>query len=90
MYFLATTDKMDTYTRAQVAEHNSQESCWVILNGQVLDLTGFEAKHPGKLAFVRGAGTDIGELMSKIHKGTGHSANAYEWAKEFVIGDLID
>lgn len=81
---------MPTYTRAEVAEHKTRESCWVILDGQVLDLTGFEEKHPGKLAFFHGAGGDIGALMGKIHGGAGHAERAYAWAKEFVIGELAD
>lgn len=81
---------MPSYTREQVAEHNNKSSCWVILNGKVLDLTGFEAEHPGKLAFYHGAGKDIDEMMKGIHRGAGHDASAYDWAQKFVIGDLAE
>ncbi len=77
------------YTVEQVAKHNTQEDCWVILNGMVLNLTGFEKDHPGKIAFVKYAGTDVTEIMTKIHKGQGHSAEAYEWAKKFQIGIVV-
>ena len=79
---------MEEYTVAQVAEHNSAQDCWVILNGDVLDLTNFAAVHPGKGAHLYGAGRDIGELMQKIHGQQGHPAGAYEWAKSFKIGTI--
>lgn len=75
-------------TLAQVQQHNTADDCWVILNNQVLDLTGFEKEHPGKTAFVKYAGTDITEILTKIHGGKGHAPGAYEWAKKFVIGEL--
>lgn len=29
------------YTIADVAKHNSEKDCWVVINGEVLDVTGF-------------------------------------------------
>ncbi len=36
-----------TYTSADVALHNNQNSCWTIVSGNVYDLTTFISKHPG-------------------------------------------
>ena len=33
--------------KAQVAKHNSRESCYVIVDGQVYDVTNFLEEHPG-------------------------------------------
>merc|ERR1711957_970634 len=35
------------YTLADVATHNSKASCWVVLDGKVLDVTTFLGDHPG-------------------------------------------
>jgi L-lactate dehydrogenase (cytochrome) len=35
------------WTAAEVAQHNSPESCWVIISGHVYDLTDFLHNHPG-------------------------------------------
>lgn len=79
-----------TFTREEIAKHNTAEDCWVILNGKVLDLStaNFTDHHPGKTAYIKGAGQDVTEMMSTIHKGSGHSKNAYEWAEKFVIGTV--
>jgi L-lactate dehydrogenase (cytochrome) len=34
-------------TAAEVSKHNSRESCWVVITGQVYDVTGFLDDHPG-------------------------------------------
>jgi cytochrome b involved in lipid metabolism len=35
------------YTVSTVATHNSETSCWSIINGNVYDLTSFVGDHPG-------------------------------------------
>lgn len=32
---------------AQITAHNSVEDCWIVVNGQVWDLTEFAPEHPG-------------------------------------------
>lgn len=34
------------YTAAEVAEHSSEDSCWIILHGKVYDVTTFLKDHP--------------------------------------------
>ena len=35
------------YTLAEVAQHRTRESCWVVLSGSVYDFTPFIDEHPG-------------------------------------------
>jgi len=35
------------YTMEEVAEHNKKDNCWVVIQGQVLDVTDFLEDHPG-------------------------------------------
>jgi len=56
------------YTLADVAKHNNKESCWVVLDGQVLDVTNFLKDHPGgELAILTFAGKDATEEFNMIH-----------------------
>jgi cytochrome b involved in lipid metabolism len=37
----------DVIARAELAQHNSQESCWVAYQGEVYDVTDWLGRHPG-------------------------------------------
>jgi len=37
-----------TFTQSDVASHNSANSLWITIDGDVYDLTKFQDDHPGK------------------------------------------
>src|ERR1700755_2408563 len=52
----------------EVAKHNSRDSCWVILYGQVWDVTEFLPEHPGGANIIlKLAGKDATEEYDPIH-----------------------
>merc|ERR1740138_2002235 len=55
-------------TMAEVAKHSSKTDCWVVVDGQVLDVTKFLGEHPGgELAILTFAGKDATEEFNMIH-----------------------
>ncbi|CAE7842186.1 CYB2, partial [Symbiodinium necroappetens] len=51
-----------------VGKHNSKTDCWVVVDGQVLDVTSFLSEHPGgELAILTFAGKDATEEFNMIH-----------------------
>merc|ERR1711963_507509 len=47
------------YTLEEVAKHTSKSDCWVVVNGEVLNVTKFLSEHPGgELAILTFAGKD--------------------------------
>lgn len=55
-------------TSEQLAQHNSSQSCWVAIRGQVYDVTQYLTSHPGGLAAIlRWAGKDATEEYEPIH-----------------------
>merc|ERR1712100_191441 len=56
------------YTVEEVAKHTSKTDCWVVVSGQVLDVTSFLSQHPGgELAILTFAGKDATEEFNMIH-----------------------
>merc|ERR1719373_901451 len=56
------------YTLEEVAKHTTKQDCWVVVNGEVLDVTKFLGEHPGgELAIITFAGKDASEEFNMIH-----------------------
>ncbi|CAJ1407884.1 unnamed protein product [Effrenium voratum] len=56
------------YSMEEVAKHTSKSDCWVVVSGQVLDVTSFLSEHPGgELAILTFAGKDATEEFNMIH-----------------------
>ena len=64
-----------SYSAAQVAAHNSRESCWSTINGNVYDLTSWIPKHPGgEEAILKLCGTDGSAQFNNKHGGGAQQA----------------
>ncbi|KAF2457802.1 FMN-dependent dehydrogenase-domain-containing protein [Lineolata rhizophorae] len=58
----------DKLNGADVAKHNSAESCWVIVHGRAYDVTEFLPEHPGGSKIIlKYAGKDATEEFDPIH-----------------------
>merc|ERR1712070_1219830 len=56
------------FTLAEVAKHTTKTDCWVVVSGQVLNVTSFLSQHPGgELAILTFAGKDATEEFNMIH-----------------------
>jgi flavocytochrome c len=56
------------FTPEEVAKHNKKDDIWVIVNGQVLDVTNFLPDHPGgEKAIILYAGRDATEEFNMLH-----------------------
>ncbi|KAF4214300.1 hypothetical protein CNMCM8980_000003 [Aspergillus fumigatiaffinis] len=56
------------FDAAEVAKHNTPDSCWVILYGKVYDVTDFLSEHPGGARIIlKLAGKDATEEYDPIH-----------------------
>ncbi|XP_054936505.1 cytochrome b5 isoform X2 [Physeter macrocephalus] len=73
------------YTLEEIQKHNHSKSTWLILHYKVYDVTKFLEEHPGGEEVLREqAGGDATENFEDV----GHSTDARELSKTFIIGEL--
>ncbi|VDN89279.1 unnamed protein product [Brugia pahangi] len=80
------------YTIAEVAAHNDASSTWLIIDNNVglsdvYDVTKFLEEHPGGDEVLL---EQAGQNATESFKDIGHSRDAVEMTKEYLIGYLCD
>jgi L-lactate dehydrogenase (cytochrome) len=59
---------MSSLSGKEIAQHNSQASCWLIIHGKAYDVTEFLPEHPGGAKILlKYAGKDATEEYDIIH-----------------------
>jgi len=62
-------DRNKEWTAEEIAKHNKESDCWVVVNNQVLDVTKFLPDHPGgKKPILIFAGRDASAEFNMLHK----------------------
>ncbi|KAI8467519.1 MAG: hypothetical protein J3K34DRAFT_34273 [Monoraphidium minutum] len=70
--------------RLQVSKHSTDDSCWIVVDGEVFDVTSYLDDHPGGAeSILLNAGVDCSEEFNGVH-----SADAKALLKKFRIGAL--
>lgn len=81
----ATPQERKKFTSEEVAKHNKESDCWVIVGKLVLDVTKFLPDHPGGAkAILLYAGKDATEEFDMLHK----REVIDKYAPEAVIGEI--
>ncbi|KAK5661771.1 hypothetical protein OQA88_9872 [Cercophora sp. LCS_1] len=74
-----------TFSQSDVASHNKGDSLWIVVDGDVYDLTGFQDEHPGgKKILQRVAGKDASKQFWKYH----NEGILKKYQKQLQIGSL--
>ena len=83
--------KVMTYTLEDVSPHSKAEDCWIVIEGNVYDMTPYIQKqlHPGGAAILFGCGKDATAVFNMRPKDkTAHSQNARNILKNYFLGAL--
>jgi len=83
-------NKNVTYSIEEVSQHSTSESCWLLINGKIYDVTKMINGHAGGNAILQGCGIDATELYytRPMGSGTPHSSKAQSYLPNFYIGDI--
>ena len=46
-------DQLPHYTRLEVSKHKKLEDCWIVLHGEVYNVTSWLKRHPGGVRVIR-------------------------------------
>lgn len=69
----------------EVAKHQSDSDCWIIVHGKVYDVTGFLNDHPGgKKVLLKAAGTDASKQFDAFH----NASVLAKYGPNFLIGEV--
>ena len=76
---------MTTYRLAEVETHNTKGSAWMVIHNKVYDVTNFMQEHPGgEEVLLDVLGVDASESFEDV----GHSNDARDLLKDYLLGDL--
>jgi len=84
---MATENSTTTFRAAAVADHKDKKSAWIIIHNQVYDVSKFLDEHPGgEEVLLEQAGKDATENFEDV----GHSSDARDLMKQYLIGELAE
>ncbi len=90
----ATVDSIDTtikYTMTEIAKHNSEKDCWLLIDNEVQDVTSYMSKHPGGKGWILPyCGKDATVAFSTKGGEGSHSEKAYGLLDSLYVGDLSE
>lgn len=78
-------------TLSDVSLHATSQDCWMVINGNVYDVTAYIAtrNHPGGSAILEGCGKDATTIFEQRPEDRRpHSSTAHEELQQFFIGTL--
>ncbi|KAJ3155169.1 fatty acid alpha-hydroxylase [Geranomyces variabilis] len=84
----ATIHQLPVLSRAQVAQHNTAKSVWLIVRNKVYDVSQFMFDHPGgEELLLQYGGQDVTAVMQDELEHL-HSDSAYDMLDEYCVGVL--
>lgn len=72
-------------TLDEVSQHDMCHDCWIVIYDRVYDVTNFLNSHPGGLDVIM---DHAGRDATLAFHGTGHSKDAIDEMRDYLIGEL--
>jgi len=85
------TEALPEFTLADIAEHDTLESCWMAIEGKVYDFTDYIPEHPTPpFVMEQWCGREATEGMRTKGYGRDHTPAAWAMMEPYLIGTLVD
>jgi cytochrome b involved in lipid metabolism len=85
----AEAEELARYSAAEVAKHDGGDSCWLIIDDKVYDVSDYLYQHPGGAGVIFPyCGDDGSDGMHTKGYGSEHSEAAWRELKQYLIGEL--
>ena len=81
----STAGKKGRFTKREVARHNKDNDLWLIVKGQVFNVTTFLNDHPGGAGIITINGGAVCQEFDDIH-----SEHAHKMLHEYHMGELVE
>lgn len=74
-----------TYTLEEVAKHNNEGDCWMVVHDKIYDCTNYLNDHPGGVEIM----TDVAGMdATEDYDDVGHSEEADDMLVDLYVGDV--
>ncbi|KAJ7571149.1 hypothetical protein O6H91_01G151800 [Diphasiastrum complanatum] len=91
-YDLRRSKRLEKYTLAEIHRHNTPEDAWIVVDGNVYNITEFLDCHPGgaEIILQHIGNNDLGQLMrgSDHRNAHKHSQAAFRMLSQFLVGTI--
>ena len=78
------------YHWAEIIKHDREGDCWVVIHGQVYDVTDFVDKHPGGPLIYDGAGGDCSSVWESYHPLALTEAGPFQKYRIGKVANYVD
>lgn len=88
---VARPDAPASYSLAEVAQHDTLEDCWMVIEGVVYDLSDYVPRHPAPPRVLEPwCGREATEGMRTKDDSSDHSARAWRMLERYRLGPLVE
>jgi len=79
------------FSAEEIAGHDRPEDCWLVVRGNVYDVTSYIPSHPAPRRTITDyCGTDSTQAFETKERGRSHSTDAWQLLESYLIGAAVE